>query len=96
VISIIKLGTILFVIGGTTTFLSAAYNLLIFSAQQGDIRNLSSPSDPIRKFIKLSLIIQTLPPFLLIGSTYLYAIWRYRLKKSFNCDLKDEAYLFLQ
>lgn len=74
IIRIIKLGTMLFTIGAVTTFLSAAYNLLIFSSQQGDIRNLSSPSDPMRKFIKLSIIIQALPAFILIGSVYLYSI----------------------
>lgn len=96
VMRIMKLGVILFIVGAVTTFLSAAYNLLIFSSQQGDIRRFSSPSDPMRKFMKLLMIIQALPAFLLVGSVYLYCMWRYRLKKSFNCDLKDEGFLFLQ
>lgn len=74
VMRIMKLGAILFSIGAVTTFLSAAYNLLVFSSQQGDIRKLSSPSDPMRKFMKLSIVIQALPAFLLVGTVYLYSM----------------------
>ena len=86
---ILKLGRYILVIIGLVTFLSAAYNLYLYSCQQGEPTYLLNHRNTINSRFILSFFMHTPPVYLsLLVISYFY-IWKNSLTKVSNCGLED-------
>lgn len=90
-IRVIKISFLFAVPLGIITFLGGAYNLYIFSAQQGKTITLMSFNSETSSNI-LVILTQSTLCYLLILILKFY--WKDSLKKTLNCDLRNESSLF--
>lgn len=87
--SILKLGRYIFIIIGLVTFLSAAYNLYLYSCQQGEPTYLLNHRSAIHSRFILSFFMHAAPVYLSLLVMYYFYIWKNSLTKVSNCGLED-------
>lgn len=84
----LKLGVWLFVFLGGATFLSAAYNLYLYSVQQGDVGLGVVAGRSMTSSFILSSFLHALPVYLCVLSVFM-VVWADSLKKAPDCDSGD-------
>lgn len=94
--SILKVSNYLFFVVLFTTFLSAAYNLYLYSCQQGVPSFVVGYSQSISSSFMLTCFMHIIPIYIGMLSIFYFCVWRNSLIKVFNCGLKDRCLPFLQ
>ena len=72
----LKLGRYMFVLVGVITFLSAAYNLYLYSCQQGETPFLLRFGNALTSRFNLSFFMHAVPVFLSLLSVSCFYLWK--------------------
>lgn len=75
-ISVLKLGVWLSIIIGLVTFVSAVYNLYLYSSQQGSPSAFLLPGECITSSFLLSCVLHSLPVYISILAIFCLYVWK--------------------
>lgn len=81
-VRILKLGGLLFFVVGLVTFLSAGYNLYLYSCQQGQVVPFINFNSSMSSGFMLSSFMHIIPVYLSVFSVFYFYVWRNSLTES--------------